>query len=202
MTNTAHYAQSESVEWYTPRRYVDAARRTMGRIDLDPASNDTAQQWIAAGTHYTAEDNGLALPWFGAVWLNPPYGREPHSHRPSQDVWTERLLAEYDAGNVHQAILLITNATDSARFNRLFNFPICFTSHRIGFVDAKGRTVRGNTKGSAFVYLPPKPTRDTPAGVRNQIPWIGHFVQNFAQFGNVVGRINAGARAIFEGVTP
>jgi hypothetical protein len=33
--------------------------------------------WDTADTHYTAPlDNGLSLPWFGRIWLNPPYGDE------------------------------------------------------------------------------------------------------------------------------
>lgn len=32
--------------------------------------------WDTAKVHYTALDNGLRKPWFGRVWLNPPYGKE------------------------------------------------------------------------------------------------------------------------------
>ena len=62
--------------WYTPPRYVEAARRVLGGIDLDPASSDEAQATVRAGTYYTVDDDGLARPWpSGArVWMNPPYG--------------------------------------------------------------------------------------------------------------------------------
>ena len=65
---------SASDEWYTPPEFIEMARQVMGGIDLDPASNETTQQWIQAETWYGIKDNGLTQHWQGRVWLNPPYG--------------------------------------------------------------------------------------------------------------------------------
>lgn len=61
---------SLNVEYYTPAYIVEAARRVMGRIFLDPASCDIANRTVKASMIYTKENNGLDVPWFGNVWLN------------------------------------------------------------------------------------------------------------------------------------
>lgn len=57
--------------WLTPKPVIDA----LGPLaDLDPCAAPDPKPWPTATTHYTwpAQD-GLALPWFGHVWLNGPY---------------------------------------------------------------------------------------------------------------------------------
>jgi hypothetical protein len=56
--------------WLTPRFILDAIEP----FDLDPcAAPDPGRR--TAGTHYVLpQQDGLRLPWFGRVWLNPPYG--------------------------------------------------------------------------------------------------------------------------------
>ncbi len=58
-------------EWLTPPEIINA----LGTFDLDPCT-PIKRPWDTAQKHYTKEDDGLTQPWFGRVWLNPPYGRE------------------------------------------------------------------------------------------------------------------------------
>lgn len=137
---------SESNEWYTPAKYVDAAREVMGWIDLDPCGTSLSNETVKAKAIYTEQDDGLSFEWYGRVWLNPPYGGQTSR-------WVKKLLDEYDAGRVKEAILLVGSVTDRKWFKRLWDFPICFTDHRIRFL--KMGTYEGNspTHGSAIVYL-------------------------------------------------
>lgn len=58
-------------EWLTPPHIISA----LGEFDLDPCS-PINRPWPTAAEHYTIIDNGLAKPWHGRVWCNPPYGVE------------------------------------------------------------------------------------------------------------------------------
>jgi hypothetical protein len=124
----AEYA-GEDDEWFTPPDIIERAREALGGIDLDPATHAIAQQTIGAATFYTAADNGLARPWFGRVWLNPPFNRTLLS------LFAEKLISEYASGAVEQAILLTHDYTDVEWFHAAARAAqvVCFTSGRIHF---------------------------------------------------------------------
>jgi len=87
--------------------YIESARKVLGGIDLDPASNVVAQQTVMAERFFTIDDDGLRQEWTGRVWLNPPYSRGVISR------FVNKLLTEYHAGRVTAAILLTNNFTDT-----------------------------------------------------------------------------------------
>lgn len=66
---------SASVDHYTPPEYVEAARETLGRITLDPATSKRAQTIVKADTFFTVLENGFQRRWYDKVFLNPPGGR-------------------------------------------------------------------------------------------------------------------------------
>ena len=140
---------SESNEWYTPGAYIEAARAVLGRIELDPASSAQADVQVRAVKFFDKSDDGLSQPWHGKVWLNPPYGGL------SAD-FTGKLVREHEAGNVTAAVLLVNaNSTDTAWFQPLWDYLLCFTLGRINFESPSGEGV-GSTHGSVFAYLPAK----------------------------------------------
>ena len=69
------HSLNEDDEYNTPAEYIESARKVMGSIDCDPASNDIAQETVQAGIYYTIDNSGLEQPWTDNVWLNPPYSR-------------------------------------------------------------------------------------------------------------------------------
>lgn len=153
-----------SSEWYTPSLYIEAARRVLGGIDLDPASCGQANRTVRAACYYTKDDDGLKQEWKGRIWLNPPY-------QGMAGAFMSRLAESYQAGDVIAGIGLVTAlTTDTSWFRRLWEHTLCFTYGRIQFDGEGGST---NTAGSVFAYL--GPDRDA-------------FQDEFEQFGAVVER--------------
>lgn len=93
-------------DFYSPLSWVAAARQTMGGIDLDPASCRQANAEVQATHYYTERDDGLVQPWFGRVWLNPPYGMWPQ--------WTPKVEKEIDRGEITQMCALINSRSLTA----------------------------------------------------------------------------------------
>ncbi len=133
-------------EWYTPKKYLDAARAVMGDIDLDPASNCKANKFVQAKLFYTKKQDGLSLPWKGRVFLNPPY------KQPLVAAFTKKLVDEYVVGNVKQAILLTNNSTDTKWWHYAAGIAcaVCFTSGRISFY--RDKEYNAPTNGQVFLY--------------------------------------------------
>lgn len=115
-----------SDEWYTPREMVERVTNTLGAIDLDPCSNSHVEPAVPAALHYTQSEDGLAQPWHGRVFINPPYGRVVFA-------WIQKLIAEYSEGRVSQAIALVPSRTDTEWFGRLWDYTICFVDGRLKF---------------------------------------------------------------------
>lgn len=164
---------SESNEWYTPAQYVDAARSLMGGIDIDPASNVLANEIIQASCYYDASTNGLDKLWTGRAWLNPPYGFT--EGRSNQEVWTSRLIEQYQSGITTEAVLLVNANTEAKWFQPLYDYLICFTNHRIRFYSQNGDSSQP-TQGNALVYF----------GCQRQ-----RFIELFSVFGVVLERVVA-----------
>ena len=156
---------SGKVEYYTPADIVEAARRVMGAIDLDPASSPAANATIRATTFFTEADDGLARPWFGRVWMNHPFGR--NLNRP----WVAKLVTEYRAGRVSQACCITFAATSEVWFQPLFVFPLCFISPRTNYLLPDGSIKKGVTKGSVVAYLGDQ---------------VGDFATHFGRLGRVM----------------
>lgn len=143
--NKPHIANnSGDNEWYTPPEFIESARKVMGSIDLDPASNSHANKTVKASTFFTEEDDGLTKKWFGNVWLNPPYSS-------TLVVSFADKVAERE---FEQAVVLVNNATETKWFKTLIDNAdaFVFKTGRIKFLKYDGQH-NAPLQGQAFIYF-------------------------------------------------
>jgi hypothetical protein len=169
MEQAANFS-SDSVEWYTPARYIDAARKALGKIDLDPASSAQANETVKATEIFTQKQDGLEQDWRGRAFLNPPYGKS-QDHGSLAGAFCDKAIGEYESGNVDACIILVNSVHSQQWQARLYDYLVCFVDHRIQFVSADGEENKNPTFQNIFVYLGPDTKR---------------FVSVFNQFGYVM----------------
>jgi hypothetical protein len=163
----------DSDAWFTPPKYIEAARAVLGGIGFDPYSSDDAQQIVCADVYCTLDNpnptRGVSWPKVGSCWMNPPY-----SGAPALDAAT-RFLEAFDYERFKRGIVLVNNATETRMFRALSAqaSAICFTDHRIQFYNTDGKAERANTRGQAFLYF----TTNSD---------VGRFAEHFRQFGTIL----------------
>lgn len=144
-------APTGEYEWYTPAEYVEMARLVLGGIDLDPASCAAANKVVQAKAYYSQErdQDGLALPWQGRVFCNPPY------KMPDVASFAEKMRVAYAAKDI-EGILLVNNCTDSDwwQLSAKASPSLCFTDGRVPFYSPRSGSQKMQTRqGQTFFYF-------------------------------------------------
>lgn len=167
---------SGDFEYYTPPEYTSAAAAMFRwKIDLDPASSERANRLVGAENIFTIEDDGLKQKWFGNVWMNHPFSKgekachidrkkckkarcKKRGYHIDQDIpgnsdWVNKLISEYESGNVNEAVMICFLSASESWFRPLLEFPICFINGRVDYLDKNYERTRGAPKGSVIIYL-------------------------------------------------
>lgn len=130
-------AHSDNIDIHTPS-YIFAGIPLS--FDLDPAS-PLSGPVTPARCHHTPVQGGLAQPWFGMVWLNPPCNRWEIGR------WIAKL-AEHGRG-----VALVYARTDTAWFQDCPPDGLLLLRGRVRFVERKGsRTVSGASPSMLMAY--------------------------------------------------
>jgi len=123
--------------WLTP----PALLQRLGTFDLDPCGCSGMPWSTASTTYFLPEHDGLAEPWHGRVWCNPPYG-------PNVGDWAKRM-SEHGNG-----VMLIFARTETKTWQRDV-FPLAdatlFLDGRVHFYLPSGERGRSGTAPSALL---------------------------------------------------
>lgn len=119
---------------FTPPEVLAAIERVIGPIDLDPTGHPDSP--VVAATRYCEVDDGLAQPWQGTVYCNPPYSGAAAFLRRAHRAWS--------TGECKVALLLLPVVTHTVTFHEaaVGQADIFFLKGRIAFLSAEGRRDR------------------------------------------------------------
>lgn len=153
-----------SDEWYTPREVLEL----LPPIDLDPCS--PPHRPVQAREHYVLSEgrDGLAEPWHGVVFCNPPYsaGELPR--------WTRKCRDEVAAGRAKCVIGLVPARPGSAYWgdNVWRHAVVGFWPGRIAFDTIAGPGQAGGTFDSALVVWGDAPRRFLLRTFTSGVTWV------------------------------
>lgn len=130
MTRFNQHRQQGSDKWFTPPEIIDQ----LGPFDLDPCTS-IYRPWETGTKHFCKEyENGLLKNWFGAVWLNPPYGKETGK-------WLRKLKL-----HGHGIALIFARTDTNMFFNQVWQSAnaVYFLRVRLFFYNQQGEKAKHN----------------------------------------------------------
>jgi hypothetical protein len=120
-----------SDDFLTPPHLVEA----MGEFDLDPCASQRQESSLARRAYRFPEDNGLLLPWDGAVFVNPPFSE--------LQSWINRFVLH---GN---GVLLVPSRVEVSWFWKLWRHcdAIFLTKGPVKYLCPEGKSPPGFSVG-------------------------------------------------------
>jgi phage N-6-adenine-methyltransferase len=102
------YHSSRSDDWATPPDLFALLDAEFG-FTLDVCASASNAKCPA---YFREEDDGLAQPWTGRVFMNPPYGRSGGDGRTIDD-WMRKAWESVQGGTAEIVVCLVRASTDT-----------------------------------------------------------------------------------------
>ena len=188
--------------WCTPESVLSLVRKFFGgQIDLDPCSNEHAT--VRARTEYRLPTDGLVEPWFGKIFVNPPYGRDTE-RKTNLDHWVRRCVKAREQEGA-EIIALLPASPETQRWHKHI-FPtataFCYPEGRIEFVEAPPQRQEFATDEgydeALDQWTSPDNKKSSPPMACALVYWgddLEGFRRNFAQLGKIFSLKDPASRA-------
>jgi hypothetical protein len=140
--NIQHSSRTD--RWYTPLYIIEMVKEVLGEIDLDPASEEHANEVIGAREFYTR--NAL------------------NGNQSQSALFWEKLVYHFGRGHIGEAIFMAFSAELLAVSQKygpksLLDFTVCVPKNRIRFVDPLSPGKSAPSHSNVIVYLGDNPDK-------------------------------------------
>lgn len=126
-------------EWYTPPHVFAALG---ARFDMDVATPTGGAPWVPADCFISKHMDGLATPWSGFVWMNPPFGG-----RGALEPWLAKF---FDHGNGVALVPDRTSAPWWQKWTRQADLAL-FVGKKIRFIRPDGSEGKSPAQGTTLL---------------------------------------------------
>jgi hypothetical protein len=122
-------------ECYTPKWIFDKLDL---EFDLDVASSNSPLIQVPTKHRYTIDDDALIKPWFGRVWMNPPFSKVT----PWIDKWIDH----------NNGLCLVSLASNGKWMNKLWESDAAclYLPANIAFIGASGLEVKMRWRSAIY----------------------------------------------------
>jgi len=152
---------TQSQHWGTPLKYINAVRKVLGNITLDPCSNEFSL--VNAEIEYRLpKHDGLIETWnYPTIYVNPPYGIDKERGTTIKG-WLAKCAQAYEEYN-SEVLALVPIAANTAHWkNYVFTKAksICFLyDTRLKFLENGLDGGKGAPMACAMIYWGDNPHR-------------------------------------------
>ena len=136
--------------WRTPQKVFEWLDRIY-RFDYDTACTSenalATPIWSEIGAGISQD--ALAVPWFGTCFCNPPYSQI--------GPWVDKAINEAERGST--VVMLIPSPNGEAYHAKALRHAkrLILINGRLAFINADGKPVSGNSRGSCVYVFAPGP---------------------------------------------
>lgn len=154
MGNPTLQSLNEKDNWQTPAWVYEGIAERIGGFDLDPCSGESTT--IGEWNYYLSLGmDGLQWPWFGDVWVNPPFSFKSD--------WVEHAVEQHEYNDDVDRIFLLT--PDSTDVKSWFHGKIVPAADYVWFAEGRVKFLEPQTGEPAG-----SPSFGTAVSVFGEIP--------------------------------
>jgi hypothetical protein len=162
-------------EHYSPALLTECATKTMGFIELDPASDPLGNSLVKASRYFTKDQDGYTKEWTATtVYCNPPGRINKDRKMPGSSDWFKKMHYEWLSRRFEEGIFICYSADILSKIAEIvehYELAICYPKPSSEICSGMGRicflshdgggnltSQKSPPNGNAIIYFHSRPS--------------------------------------------